>query len=320
MSVLIQVNKSVMTPYRITAGTRGSYAAENVRFRFSVEWDGLTKKLVFFPQRGTPLYCVYRDGDEVVIPARVMRCAGDNVFVLSGYELTDGKIGRKVVTATGIVYVAPTMSDTLNEPDIPEPTVFEEIIAKIGAPYIGENGNWYIWDEETRDFADSGVPATGPHGETGRGLVILGKYDTVADLEEAVTDPEVGDAYDVGEDTPYTYIWDGENWVSHGDIRGVGIESVEQVQESMVSGGENVIRVTKTDGTYSDFSVRNGAKGERGVPGNVHYGSDAPPSDAVIWIDPSGLALPAAPTTDGTYKLSVTVTGGQPTFAWVIDT
>jgi hypothetical protein len=118
--------------------------------------------------------------------------------------------------------------------------------------------------------------------------VILGKYVSVEALEEAVTDPEVGDAYDVGTDTLYTYIWDGENWVSHGDIRGVGIESVEQVQESTVSGGVNVVRVTKTDGTTSDFSVRNGAKGERGVPGNVHYGSDAPPSDAVIWIDPSG--------------------------------
>jgi len=319
--IQIHVVHSAVVPSVAQAGVRGSYAAEAMRFDFTPEWNGLTKKLIFFPQRGAPVFCVYEDGDEVVIPYRVMKCAGNNTFILSGYSLTENdQIAKKVITATGILYVSPAPSDTLLEPDIPEATVFEEIVAKLGAPYVGENGDWYEWDPDTRDFVDTGTPARGPQGETGRGLVILGKYVSVEALEEAVTDPEVGDAYDVGTDTLYTYIWDGENWVSHGDIRGVGIESVEQVQESTVSGGVNVVRVTKTDGTTSDFSVRNGAKGERGVPGNVHYGSDAPPSDAVIWIDPSGLALPAAPTTDGTYKLSVTVTGGQPTFAWVIDT
>ena len=39
---------------------------------------------------------------------------------------------------------------------------------------------------------------------------------------------------------------------------GVGISSVVQTTESTVSGGTNVITVTKTDGTSSTFNVRNG--------------------------------------------------------------
>lgn len=29
------------------------------------------------------------------------------------------------------------------------------------SPYIGDNGNWYAWDEETEEYADTGVDATG---------------------------------------------------------------------------------------------------------------------------------------------------------------
>lgn len=39
---------------------------------------------------------------------------------------------------------------------------------------------------------------------------------------------------------------------------GVGIQSVEQIQTSDVSGGTNVIRVTLTNGNTSDFEIKNG--------------------------------------------------------------
>lgn len=41
---------------------------------------------------------------------------------------------------------------------------------------------------------------------------------------------------------------------------GVGIQSVEQIQTSEVSGGTNVIRVTLTNGNTSDFEIRNGSQ------------------------------------------------------------
>ena len=47
----------------------------------------------------------------------------------------------------------------------------------------------------------------------------------------------------------------------------VGIKSVEQTTTSTVDGGINVITVTKTDGTSSTFTVKNGSKGSTGAPG-----------------------------------------------------
>lgn len=40
--------------------------------------------------------------------------------------------------------------------------------------------------------------------------------------------------------------------------KGVGIASVEQIVTSDESGGVNIVRVTLTNGEYSDFEVRNG--------------------------------------------------------------
>lgn len=35
------------------------------------------------------------------------------------------------------------------------------------APYIGENGNWYVYDNVTGEYVDSGTEARGPKGEDG---------------------------------------------------------------------------------------------------------------------------------------------------------
>lgn len=285
----IHVNGNRMEPNRIYAGTRGSYITD-VSFSFSGEWEGLTKKLIFYPVRGTPVYTVYTYG-TVRIPARVMRNAGISVMLISGYKVTeDGKIGEKIITASASVLVESAESDIRNEPDIPEATVFEEIVAKLGAPYIGESGNWYIWDVDTHEFVDTGLPARGEKGETGRGLTILGKYGSLDELRESVKDAQPGDAYAVGEKAPYTiYIWDEVtgDFTNHGDMRGVGITKIEQITDNIGSGEPNTIRIYTDDGEEYDYTVYNG---ERGQPGNIWIGETEPPDDSyVIWLNPSGV-------------------------------
>lgn len=49
---------------------------------------------------------------------------------------------------------------------------------------------------------------------------------------------------------------------------GVGIKSVVQTTTSSADGGSNVITVTKTDGTTSTFTVKNGSKGSTGGKGD----------------------------------------------------
>lgn len=73
---------------------------------------------------------------------------------------------------------------------------------------------------------------------------------------DAGIDPDI--EFDIQE-----YILDGAVYLyakgDKGDT-GVGIQSVEQIQTSEVSGGTNVIRVTLTNGNTSDFEVKNGQK------------------------------------------------------------
>ena len=57
--------------------------------------------------------------------------------------------------------------------------------------------------------------------------------------------------------------------------QGVSIESVVQVVTSTEDQGENVVRVTLTDGEQSDFIVRNGSKGSQGIQGEKGDKGDA---------------------------------------------
>ena len=89
---------------------------------------------------------------------------------------------------------------------------------------------------------------------------------------------------------PYpVYIWDGAlgEWVNHGNLRGVGIQKIEQISSSTDSLGANVIRVTLDDDSFYDYTVRNG---DRGPAGSLWIGTSEPPDDSYsIWLNPSGM-------------------------------
>lgn len=44
-------------------------------------------------------------------------------------------------------------------PEEPTPDVWEELVMN-SVPYIGETGNWYVYDKEKKEYVDSGVSAT----------------------------------------------------------------------------------------------------------------------------------------------------------------
>jgi hypothetical protein len=62
----------------------------------------------------------------------------------------------------------------------------------------------------------------GDTGETGKGLDIKGTYASLSALASAVTSPEQGDMYNVGESAPYIiYMYDASlGWVSQGQLQG----------------------------------------------------------------------------------------------------
>ena len=65
----------------------------------------------------------------------------------------------------------------------------------------------------------------GPQGEVGpqgKPFIIMGSaYSTLEELQETVTDPEIGDMYNVGVSAPYTiYRWTGTEWENQGQLEG----------------------------------------------------------------------------------------------------
>ena len=65
----------------------------------------------------------------------------------------------------------------------------------------------------------------GPQGEVGpqgKPFIIMGSaYSTLEELQETVTNAEIGDMYNVGESAPYTiYRWTGTGWENQGQLEG----------------------------------------------------------------------------------------------------
>lgn len=64
----------------------------------------------------------------------------------------------------------------------------------------------------------------GIDGAPGKGLTIIGHFDTVESLEASVTMPEPGDAYSIGDAEPYDiYTYDGvsQSWFNNGPLQGL---------------------------------------------------------------------------------------------------
>ena len=90
----------------------------------------------------------------------------------------------------------------------------------------------------------------GVQGEQGRGLTILGYYDTLAILQSSVLAPNGGDAYGVGTTPPYEiYIWDAVNgqWKPNGKLSGPN--------EVTSSTATNLTGLLKGNGTNVEAAV-----------------------------------------------------------------
>lgn len=56
-------------------------------------------------------------------------------------------------------------------PQEPTPDIWEELVMN-SVPYIGESGNWYVFDKTKRAYVDSGMPSQGEKGDKGESASI----------------------------------------------------------------------------------------------------------------------------------------------------
>mgnify|MGYP004462311981 FL=1 len=259
----LRADKYALCPGEINVGTRGSYGEEKLRFEFSSEWDGLTKKAVFYPVRGKPVAVLLDNKEDIDVPYEITRMSGQAKLVVSGSLIGDGTAPQKIITVTAILNVRFTQDDKGASAKKITPDLYDQFLedaAKVIAdklreavesgefkgdagedgitPHIGTNGNWYI-----------GTSDTGIHAQGERGLPGRDGTDGVdgTDGEDGIT-PHIGD-------NGHWYIGDTDTGiVSRGDKGDKGDSGVfvktsdgEEPDDS-----DNVmIDATETDGEIS---------------------------------------------------------------------
>ena len=127
----------------------------------------------------------------------------------------------------------------------------------------------------------------GDKGDTGQGFKVLGYYLTLSALQQSVPNPSPGDAYGVGQASPYDiYIYDGttSSWVNNGALQGAAGQSayvwIKYATKSPTSDSDMIDTPADWMGVYSGtaasaptiytmyewYKIR-GADGEKGDTG-----------------------------------------------------
>lgn len=114
-----------------------------------------------------------------------------------------------------------------------------------------EGGTWWVWDEDSDIYVNTGINATGPKGDTGNGLNIIGELTEESQLP---ANGESGDAYLISGQL-YVYVGSGGNvttnpkWSNVGNIKGEKGDAAT-IQVGTVTSGDTAS--INNSGTSSD--------------------------------------------------------------------
>lgn len=137
------------------------------------------------------------------------------------------------------------------------------------------------------------IPLIGPTGPAGKGLNILGSYDTLEDLKNYHPIGNMGDCYMVDGNL---YVWDEDkkDWSNVGNIQGPTGKSEKIIVRTTTTGEEDeeaqVIDTQVEDEHYLDFIIPRGKRGIQGEQGLI--GPTGPQGE----IGPQGLSGEEGPT------------------------
>lgn len=102
-------------------------------------------------------------------------------------------------------------------------------------PYIGANGNWYVWDTGTSAFVDSGQTAQG------NGISSIAKTSTAGLVDT------------------YTITYDDGNTSTFAVTNGADGNGISVITKTSTSGLVDTYTITFTDSTTTTFTVTNGS-------------------------------------------------------------
>lgn len=180
----IRANYYSILPPRFIAGTKGSYGFEKLDISFSEEWNGLAKKVVFYPADSEPVSVIYAD-EPIDIPAEVMRSQGRTRYAVFGY------LGNKtLVSVSGTIDVIGTLDDADNQTYLPTESEMTQVMEYMQKAVdisneLREDAEQGRFDGEKGDKGDKGD--TGDKGDKGD----KGEKGDKGDRGEGVVTPEM---------------------------------------------------------------------------------------------------------------------------------
>ena len=249
-------------PVMLVAGTVNVYT---VSFSFDSAWDGFQRTAVFYSRDNTTSITREQllEDDACRVPWEVL---------LPGAYLKVGVYGIKdgsrlpTIWAERRMYIHPGAGPT-QEADAPSPTLVEQLLWRMGdlsALKTQEKSSLVAAINEVWASGGGGASVTDATiNEYGHLIITLSTGKTI-DAGYAVgpagaTGPAGANGQDGATGKDGATGADGQD--------GVGIQAVVQTTTSTEDGGTNIVTVTKTDGTTSTFTVRNGSKGSEGDTG-----------------------------------------------------
>ncbi|MCI9545580.1 MAG: hypothetical protein HFH60_02650 [Lachnospiraceae bacterium] len=153
-------------------------------------------------------------------------------------------------------------------------------------PPISKNGTWWIWDEETNEYKNTGERSI---------LSIVKSYPSVSDMENDKNNMTQGDLVIIASNTEdmdnsKLYIHNGTDWTYLSDLsgtQGVGITSIDKTAGNSSPGSIDVYTITLDDGRTFPFNVYNGTDGSGDMLKSV-YDTKGKNTDIFDYVD-SGL-------------------------------
>ncbi len=146
--------------FSVVADSRNYLTAH---FNLSEEWIGDVTAVFGFEGR---FYNIVLDEDSTcVVPFEVIKTPEFSVSLFcDGEKLVTSNIATVEVTGSGMI--------DGEVPDTPVPTVWQQYVTAMGElienglPYIGDNGNWFLYSTDKGEYEDTGIAARAADGYT----------------------------------------------------------------------------------------------------------------------------------------------------------
>ena len=151
MQLEFSVNKQIITRTDNNQVVENSRNYLSCQFNFCDDWHGITKTAVFIAANGD-IFNVILKNDVCVVPWEVIKYSHFSVSVFGGDLITANRV---------VISVIKSGYAEGKTPSDPTPDVYQQILNSAKPPYIGDNGNWFVWDIESKSFVDSGYKAQG---------------------------------------------------------------------------------------------------------------------------------------------------------------